>query len=170
MSGSADPELGALADRAAIVDVIADLALTLDLGEWERYADCFSEDLSVRNPHFGAVEARRVGGRRWMAGVRRTQAQMDARHHVLSTPRIELDGDRAEIVVLQQARFVLAEVPGGGVYQVGGSLRLGMVRQPGRWRIHRLEFDVLWDDGNREVFEEAARRGAAAEAAEGIDG
>lgn len=157
-----DAQVAELTARMQITDIIADLALGLDLGEWERYEACFADDLEVRNPHFSGPEVQHHTARSWMQAVRSRQAYLDSRYHTLTTPRIELRGDEARVVLLQQARFRLAGTRGSEVYALGGSLRLGLVRRLGRWRIHRLEFEVLWSEGNWAVFEEAGRRGRVA--------
>ena len=157
-------ELTALLDHREIMDRISDLALGLDLREFDRYRRCFADQVEIRNPHFSPGEApvRTCTGDEWAQSVYRTQARLGYCLHTLTSPAIDLDGDSAEVTVMQQARFALdpAEADDRS-YQVGGPLRLLFFRTRDGWRIRRLEFTVTWSEGNRAVYEQARQEAAA---------
>lgn len=142
----------AIADRLEILDRISDLALGLDLPDPQRYRRCFADTVEIRNPAFAADDrSRRCTGDEWAGSVSRTQARLDTRLHTLTSPAIELNGDRAEVIVLQQALFADSL----GSYRVAGPLRLGFARIGGAWRIHRLHFDIRRSAGDAAVYERA---------------
>lgn len=157
-------ELTALLDHREIMDRISDLALGLDLREFDRYRRCFADQVEIRNPHFspGAAPVRTCTGDEWAQSVYRTQARLGYCLHTLTSPAIDLGGDSARATVMQQARFALD--PAGGDdrgYRVGGPLRLIFVRTRDGWRISRLEFTVTWSEGNRAMYEQARQEAAA---------
>lgn len=151
-------ELMSLLDRQEIMNRISDLALGLDLRDYERYRRCFADEVEIRNPHFSPGEAAAVTrtGDDWASSVYRTQAQLDYSLHTITSPAIELRGDEADVTVIQQARFCFTRAGGSGRgYQVGGPLRLGFVRAVPGWRIRRLEYRVTWSEGDSSVYAEA---------------
>jgi len=141
--------LDQLTDRQEILDRISDLAHGLDLPDPARYRRCFADTVEVRNPTF-AVEgrSRRYTGDDWAESVGRTQAALTTRLHTLTSAAIELTGDTADVIVLQQALFADSLA----TYRVAGPLRLGFVRAAGSWRICRLHFEVTWSDGDPAVY------------------
>jgi len=151
--------IAALQDRFEIMERIADLALGLDLGDRPRYARCFAERVRVRNPTFnGQPEFREIAGADWADAVSTSQGRLSDRVHVLTSPSIEIDGERAEVVLIQQATFRHDGVPcGERWYRVAGPLRLGLRREPRGWRIDQLDFEVRHRDGNPAVYALAQR-------------
>lgn len=151
--------LTALQDRFEILDRIADLALGLDLMDRARYARCFADRMRVRNPTFnGEPEFREIAGASWVDAVCTSQGRLSDRVHVLTSPSITIDGDRAEVVLIQQATFRHDQITSGeSWYHVAGPLRLGMRREPRGWRIDRLDFEVRYRDGNPAVYALAQR-------------
>lgn len=152
--------LARLADRAEILDRVADLALGPDLLDVARYRRCFADEVEVCNPHFSGPGTVRHTGDGWAAAVCGTQALFASRAHVFGPASVELRGDAADVVVLQQARFVLAGPAGAalaGMHHVSGPLRLAFARSAAGWRIHRLHFEVTWHEGDRAVFDTARR-------------
>jgi SnoaL-like domain len=157
-------ELTALLDHREIMDRISDLALGLDLREFDRYRRCFADQVEIRNPHFspGGAPVRTCAGDEWARSVYRTQARLGYCLHTLTSPAVDLDGDRAEATVIQQAYFALdAAGQDQRGYRVGGPLRLLFLRTGHGWRIRRLEFTVTWSEGNPAVYEQARREAAA---------
>lgn len=155
-------ELTSLLDCQEITNRISDLALGLDLRQFDRYRRCFADQVEIRNPHFspGEVPVRSCTGDDWAGSVYQAQAQLDYSLHILTSPAIELRGDEAEVMLIQQARFGLDAAGGERSYQVGGPLRLLFTRTPAGWRICRLEFTVTWSEGNRAVYAQARQEAA----------
>jgi len=146
--------LESLLDRQEITDRICDLALGLDLRDFQRYRRCFADEVAVSNPRFSAAATvlSRTGDD-WAGSVYRTQSQLDYSLHALTSPAIALRGDEADVTVIQQARFGLD----GDSYCVGGPLRLRFIRTRAGWRIGRLDFTVTWSEGSSSVYERARK-------------
>lgn len=156
LSAAADgPLLRQLLDRSEITDLLADLALGLDLLELDRYRNCFAEFVEIRNPHFaGHRRVRRVSRDEWAESVVLTQSRFATRVHVLSNPSIEITGAQADVVLTQQATFGAGPEAGSAFYRVAGPLRLHLVRT-GSWRVTRLEFEVCSVEGDPALFDQA---------------
>ncbi|MGH3672944.1 MAG: nuclear transport factor 2 family protein [Pseudonocardiaceae bacterium] len=141
-----------LADRQEILDRISDLALGLDLPDPARYRRCFADTVEIRTPAFGpANQHLHRTGDEWSDSVGSTQARLRTRLHTLTSPSIDLRGDEAEVIVLQQALFADAV----GTYRVAGPLRLGFACISGRWRVRALHFEVTWSEGDAGVYSRA---------------
>jgi SnoaL-like domain len=152
-------ELMSLLDRQEIMDRVSDLALGLDLREFQRYRRCFADEVEIRNPRFSpAAPVRSRTGDEWASSVYQTQSQLDYSLHTLTTPAIELRGDEADVTVIQQARFGLD----ADSYCVGGPLRLRFIRTRAGWRVGRLDFSATWSEGSRSVYDRARKAAAGA--------
>jgi SnoaL-like domain len=155
-------ELTLLLDHQEITSRISDLALGLDLREYDRYRGCFADRVEIRNPQFspGGVPVRSCTGDDWARSVCQTQARLDYCLHTLTSPTIGVRGDEAGVTLIQQARFGHGERS----YCVSGPLRLRFTRTADGWRIYRLEFTVTWSEGDSTVYAQA-RQAAAVSAA-----
>lgn len=159
-------ELRPLADRLAILDLVADLAWGPDLLDAPRYRRCFADRVEIVNPTFDGSDhpdgtARDVTGDEWARSVLDTQGRYALRRHTLTSPSITLDGDSATVLVHQHARFAGADgVPDdGGVLEVAGPLRLTL-RRKDRWRIVRLHFEVREQRGDAASYRQLRREPA----------
>jgi 3-phenylpropionate/cinnamic acid dioxygenase small subunit len=134
-------ELGARLQRLEDLEEIRRLfesyGYYLDHGLWAQYASLFAENGQMR---LGPV---RADGREAIEAAAREQlgAQFDPRPdhvrlvHIISNPRIELDGDRATAEVMWT---VVSHAADGTVVVSGQGHHLDdLVREDGHWRIQK---------------------------------
>lgn len=154
------PDLQALADRMEILDLVADLAWGPDLLDEPRYRQCFGAVLEVVNSAFTDADgARTVTGDEWVNSVLSTQSRFPVRRHTLTSPSVTVDGDAAEVLVLQHARFA-AGADDPRFLEVAGPLRLSLRRESGRWKVVRLNFEVLDRAGDPQLYRRMRREPA----------
>lgn len=142
---SFDSIVRALADRAAITDVLHRYCWALDTRTWELLDDVFTidarafliEDLTGRD----AIKRR----------IERALEGMDRTQHLVANIQIDLDGDKASCRSYVQAQHVREAAHGGPNYLIGGRYEDRMVRTLSGWRIDFRSLQPLWSDGNPNV-------------------
>ena len=127
-------------DRIAITDVINRYGTTIDAGDYEGLAACFTPDAVVR--YGGGREFR--GGEAVAEFVRSMTVGLVAQQHLLGNHEIVLDGDRATATTYLHATQIEGEEAGGGVVVTGGIYRDVLVRTDGGWLIAEREMQGLW--------------------------
>ena len=127
-------------DRIAITDVINRYGTTIDAGDYEGLANCFTPDSITR--YGGDREFR--GGEAVAEFVRGMTTDFVAQQHLLGNHEIALDGDRATATTYLHATQVEREEAGGGVVVTGGIYRDVLVRTDDGWRIAERELQGLW--------------------------
>lgn len=136
--------------REAVTAVVAELAVAPDAGDWDRYGDCFADEVEVTNPHFMGG-TRRFTRQEWIQRVATHQSTL-MRFHLIGPPRV-VDGPpgQARAWAPQHVRFQAAR-GAGRHYEVGGELQLHLVAHDACWLITQLAFDVRWWQGDRGVL------------------
>ena len=127
-------------DRIAITDVINRYGTTIDAGDYEGLASCFSPDAVVR--YGGGREFR--GGEAVAEFVRGMTTGLVAQQHLLGNHEIALDGDRATATTYLHATQIEGQEAGGGVIVTGGVYRDVLVRTDGGWLIAERQMQGLW--------------------------
>lgn len=150
-----ESKLQQLLDKAEIMDTMSDFALGLGLPDFARYTSAFADEIEVYIPHHLGPEVQKVGAEDFGRRIAEFQGKFQARFHLQSGHKIELDGDGAKVTALQMFRFTLPTDHGGSWYMGGGVVHLDLVRTDRGWKIARLHNDVTWDDGNWSIFKRA---------------
>jgi 3-phenylpropionate/cinnamic acid dioxygenase small subunit len=138
-------QLGRLADRAEIEDLISAYAQHLDTKNWEAFAALFTAEAALVMPWEG--ETAGVSGRDQLAkfcddalgGFRRT-------HHLIATSQITIEGDRAGSTHYLHASHVRSDNPEDH-WDVGGWYLAEYARTREGWRFTRVELDAIWQTG-----------------------
>jgi ketosteroid isomerase-like protein len=121
-------------DELAIRRILADYAAFLDGRDWAGYTGLFTADgewTNANGSHKGAVEIRRM----LEEIVAPDGTSNRTEYHIVSNPRIDLDGDRAAAV--SRYLFVMRGFDGGPVPSLAGVYRDEFARQGGGWKIKR---------------------------------
>ncbi len=125
---------------AAIQQVIASYALAIDERDFDRAGACFAEHAEAT---YAGVEvpAGRDAIRAWLEA----SSDFVASTHLLATPVVEVDGERARTVTSAVA-FLLRERDGELRLHTRG-LRYAdtLERRDGAWRIVRRTHEALWE-------------------------
>ncbi len=137
--GDADPDGGGLADRLrrledlqAIQQLFIDYGRHLDAGDFPAYAALFTEDGEVLLGPVG-----RAQGRREIEALMTTalSAHVGETYHLVTGPRITLDGDRATASV--NWTVVARSTDGAPTVSMIGRHEDVLVRTAEGWRIRR---------------------------------
>ena len=132
MSDSIESRLQRLEDLQAIDQLFIDYGEHLDSGDFDAYAELFAEDGEVLLGPMGRATGR-AEIKRFMAGM--LADKVGSTYHIISSPRVVLDGDRATATVM----WTVASLGGDGLARV---TMLGhhidqLVKVDGRWCFQR---------------------------------
>jgi hypothetical protein len=131
-----------LADRIAIADLTAAYAFALDGHDWDGLDEVFTPDATAELGRslsgLDAIKER----------IRGALEPLDASQHLVATPQIRIDGDRATCRCYLQAQHV----KGGALFMVGGRYDDRVVRTPAGWRIEHRVLTVMWTEGHPKVL------------------
>jgi 3-phenylpropionate/cinnamic acid dioxygenase small subunit len=143
-----DAQLKALVDRAEIENLLVRYAAALDGHDWELLATCFTTDARYRFPHAGDV----TGVEAITEVCRASLEPLDGSQHLIGSPHVEVEGDRARSRCSFQAQHVRRGAEGGRNYIVAGTYVDELSRTDAGWRIERRELQRVWTDGNPAVL------------------
>ncbi|MFB0613593.1 nuclear transport factor 2 family protein [Aurantiacibacter poecillastricola] len=129
-------------DELAIRRVIADYAAFLDRRDYEAYSNLFTPDGEWTKPEGGGQRGR-ANIRAMLEGVMGPANSPNAEnYHLVSNPRIELDGDRA--TATSRYIFVMRGPRGEPTPALTGIYHDDFVRRDGQWKIaRRIAEDIM---------------------------
>jgi 3-phenylpropionate/cinnamic acid dioxygenase small subunit len=138
-----------LVDELAVCDVLYRFAEGIDLRDFELYRSVFTDEIEVDYSSHRRGSAGRMRADDWVERARRRFTALDATQHVMSNPRVTVDGDTAicsMYVVAHHHHHRLGSRADS--YTLGGRYVDLLIRTGGRWRISRLALQVWWSQGN----------------------
>lgn len=135
-----DPTVAALADRAAIQDVLARYARGVDRKDRAMVASCFAPGCAYE----GALGRGTIED--VLPALERAMARWARTLHVLGTQAIELSGDAAAVETYCLAHHeALAPAPGRRLRTVAVRYEDAFRRVGGRWLIHARTVRAEWE-------------------------
>jgi len=145
----------AFVERLRIAEVVSTAVVFAELGEWERYARCFADEVTIDySPSIGDGP-QTLSRERMMAFSRASMAAFDATQHQITNVQVERDGDAARTRSYMRATHRI----GRDVWVRGGIYVHRLVRgADGRWRIHAQRRISLYEEGDATVYERGADR------------
>lgn len=133
-------------DRVEIEDVLYRYAEALDRRDWDLLGEVFTADAVAEYSGIGRTAE---GLAQIVEVVSTALANVDVSHHVISNPRIELDGDSASSRCYLRAQHRTDRPQAGDpFYEVGGVYHDRLVRTEAGWRIAQRRLEVTWSQGN----------------------
>ena len=127
---SLEERLQRLEDRDAIHQLFVDYGRHLDAGDLDAYAALFAEDGEVVLGPMGQASGR-ANIRALMGGL--LDGKAGANYHIISSPRVQLDGDHASSEVMWTV--IARDQDGKPKLTSMGRHVDQLVREDGRWRI-----------------------------------
>jgi len=151
-------EVQEVSDRLEISEVLYRYGHALDSRDWDMlreqvFAPDAVADFLAHGIKDGVEEIVEL-----IAGV---LTGLDVSQHLIATPIIDLEGDRATSRCYLQAQHVFEGAPGGDQFIVAGTYVDELERRDNGWRIVKRGLEASWVAGNAEVFTAAAERYAA---------
>jgi len=153
-----EAKLQMLIDRAAISDTVIRYATGIDMRDWQTYRSCFTDEAEFDFTSWSGGQPMRLSADEWTEQVRRGLSGFKSTQHISTNHVVTVAGDQATCVSYMQAQHYLPTDTGGNCFTLGGYYTNTLVRTPQGWKICKCKLTVTWSDGNRGLFEEAARR------------
>jgi 3-phenylpropionate/cinnamic acid dioxygenase small subunit len=139
-----------LADRAAVLDVVAAYAYTLDTKDWTGFGALFTDDAAwVYEAMLGRLDGRTA----IMTTISESLRPLDATQHLNGNHVVTVHGDEADHTCYFQAQHLRRGAPDGELYTAGGRYDDRLRRTPDGWRFTYRELTALWSQGNLGVFQ-----------------
>lgn len=142
-----------LFDRAQIIDLLTRFAVSIDTRDWARFRSCFADEVEFDYP--ASIGNVTLSADSLLQIAPRFFAHLDATQHLSANHQVEIEGDRAVCLSTLHASHYLDACPGGSIQRQIGYYRTVLKRLDG-WRIVQSEQRVSWNEGNQEVFSQAA--------------
>ena len=134
--------------RFAVIDLVYAYADALDRRDWVRLDAVFTSDVTV--DYAGEYE---LSGRdRVVAMIRAYLDPCGPSQHLLSNPRVTVDGDTAELSVKLRVHHLGAADHNDLTYEIFGWYHARARRTADGWRIHGWRQEVTAELGTRELF------------------
>jgi hypothetical protein len=147
------------ADRIAIQELTARLALLLDARDWDGLEQLFTDPVYWDRTSLFGGEPETSPPAQLVAGLRYALGGLDATNHLITCEVIDLEGDRATGSANMQGTHVFANTSGDPVWTVGGRHDYRFERTAAGWRIAAVTFTVQWATGNMNIVTLAAGGG-----------
>ena len=149
MTTTPAPSAAVLADIVAIQHVLYRYAIAIDTCQLDMLDDCFTADAELQM----TVAGKYASPAAYKEKARVALAKLDATHHAVSSPLIEVDGDRATAHSYYHAQHVLNALAPNPFFMIGGWIDDELERRPEGWRITKRRGQAVWYDGNPAVLE-----------------
>jgi len=133
-----------IADRLEIQDLLVSYSHAIDFQRWDELDDVFTPDAHIDYTVFGGPKGSYPEIKEYL---RTTMPMFSAYYHMVSTSKIEVDGDTATGVTICHNPMVLGEGENEHIFVCGLWYKDKYVRTPDGWRIaERVEEKTYVDN------------------------
>ena len=143
-----------LRDRIAITDVVNSVGTLADLGEYSQLEQLFTEEVTVDYTSLFPGEVQNIPSQQLMTQWQSVLPGFDATQHMISNHQITIDDDEATAVAYVRATHKL----GDEMWVVGGYYVDELVRTDEGWKLKAIQYNALYEEGDRSLVEQAAAR------------
>lgn len=153
--------LADLLDRDEIGRLLTTYAFALDAKNWQLYRSIFTDEIEMDfSASIGAGGPVVMKADDWVEGARPFFESLKATQHIAIAQQIALDGDSAYAVSSLHAQHYGPNAQGDPVQKMIGRYENWLVRLPDvGWRIRKIIQHIHWNEGNWQVFVNAANAG-----------
>ena len=143
-----------LKDRLAITDVVNSMGTLADLGQYDRLQQLFSDRVTVDYTSLFPGEVQEISAEQLMTQWQSVLPGFDATQHLITNHQITIDGNEATAVAYVRATHKL----GDEMWVVGGYYVDELVRTDEGWKLKAIQYNALYEEGNRALVEQAAAK------------
>ena len=141
-----EPDVQALADERAVINIVSQYCWSLDTKDFEELRNVFTPDAFAI---LGGTECHGIDA--IIKRISSALTRLDVSHHLVGSHIVEVDGDQASHRCYLQAQHVLKGTEGGDLWMVAGTYEDQLVRTPDGWRIKQRILSRVWTEGNPNV-------------------
>jgi hypothetical protein len=147
-----------LLERAEIVQVVDSVADAIDAHEWSYLRSLFMDEVEVDHASLNGGETSIVKANVLVGEWRKTLTGFDATQHVVTNHAVRISKDAATCSAYVNATHYLPNYMGSDSWTSGSRTDYGLVRTRQGWKVRSTRLDMLWAEGNRQLFGLAQRR------------
>ena len=163
-------EVAAMIERQRIAALLARYARAVDGKDEQALAACFTDELVVQGTAVGPMgqlfasrpgfaEGTRMSAADWAGSVLASMRLKGATQHDIGGELIAFaDDTHATCEAYLRAMHFTPERPTAAPYEVGGTYRHDLVREPGGWKIAYWRLQIRWEHGDYAVMASAVPR------------
>ena len=140
-------------DHTEIARRLYEYALGIDTRDYALLRSVFTDRITMDFQDYSGQAPATLDADDWVAGCRRLFDGLDATHHVMTNPIIDIQGDAAQCRMHMTAEHFLKNERGSSLYAIGGYYVDQLSRTKGRWLINAVTLKLLWQRGNRDIME-----------------
>lgn len=141
-----EPDLQALADERAVINLVSHYCWALDAKNFEELRNVFLPDAFAI---LGETECHGIDA--IIKRISSALTRLDASHHLVGSHHVVVDGDTAAHKCYLQGQHLLRGTEGGDLWLVAGTYEDQLVRTPEGWRIKQRVLTRVWTEGNPNV-------------------
>jgi ketosteroid isomerase-like protein len=139
-------------EREQIEELMAAYGAAVDAKDYDGFTKCFTPDATVAYEGY----SQHLSGHAGIVDFMRNALEpLDGTQHLFTNFVVELAGDTGRYSCGMLAQHWRKGAPGGETYLIGGKYNADVRRSEGKWRIARLSFRSLWENGNRSLVPQA---------------
>ncbi|BCS32902.1 hypothetical protein TBR22_A21260 [Luteitalea sp. TBR-22] len=149
-----------LDDRARLLDLVASLALAIDMRRWDDVLDCFAPRVRVDYTSLFGGEAATLTRNDLVAGWQGLVPGFTRTQHTIGSVLVRVDGGGASALAPVIGHHFLTDPspPDGDCWVVGGRYEWTFTRADGTWRIDAMTLAAAWQQGNAALPQLARER------------
>jgi hypothetical protein len=141
-----DSKVQALIDRIDITDTIYRYASCIDVRDYDGIRAVLADDIWAQYGNADAI----IGGDTVVKWIHEFTQDCVWQHHLLNVYHVDLDGDKAKVLVYHTSRQVFGSDP-DTVNVLVARYHNEVVRSPDGWKISRLVFEILWGERGQDT-------------------
>ena len=146
-----------LADKLAIVQLLNQFGMAIDLRDWDSFRALFAESVIFDYSSIGEV-----AGTLKPEEIANTASNdlggFQATQHVITNHIVELSGNRATCKAHVRAMHLLPNDDFEPMLEIGGYYIAGLTRTDSNWKIESWKFIILWSKGDLKLFDLAKKQ------------
>lgn len=141
--------LRSILDRMEIVDLLAQVAVTVDMRDWTALRQCFAEEVDLDCSALYGHMPRPLHVDEVVGLWRQRLSLFTTTQHNLTNHTVTVDGDGAMCVVSIYIQHCLATTTSRSLWNVGGYAAVGLIRTERGWKVQQGKLTILWEQGDR---------------------
>ena len=139
------------ADHIAIVNVVNEIGLSADLGDWPRARAQFAEQVLVDYTSLAGGQPATMKADDLIASWKGLLPGFTSTQHVITNHRVSVKGREATVVSQFIATHRLAGAVGGELWTLGGRYLHTLQRGAEGWKVAAMTMTWTWQSGNAEL-------------------
>ncbi len=146
-------DLQYLYDRLQIVDLMNNIAVCADSGDWDKLiSHVFAEEVTVNYSSLFGGDAQTMNSTDLVNGWKGVLPGFKSTQHLLGNHQVTIDGDKASGMAYVRAHHYLPNPTGGDTWVIGGFYNYTFVKTDAGWRVSSMKLNLQYAEGNQTLI------------------